>query len=331
MHITEEKGQSIYELDIAGHAAWIRRRRNMEHKTIAIMQPAYMPWIGYFSMIDKVDEFVFLDMVQLTGRSWQVRNKIKLNGAEKLLTIPVRKDKPREERLINQCPYMGEEWKRSHLDTVKTAYGKAPYFSQVYPFLCTLYASRAESIGAFNCRLIREIAEKIGIRTPLISAFQVMGNAQEKKDSLLAAICERRSADCYLSAPGSAAYIEKDSPGGGRYLQKRGYSYLTITTYIRSTGRWGMHLFRILESTTCCLTKGLKEHCRLSEAETGQKLNQGKMRQMSKNRPARLCWHRQTSLHRVFFPLLANQSQYVWYFQKEASSVLPFARRCFFK
>lgn len=186
----------------------------MEHKMIAIMQPTYMPWIGYFSMIDKVDEFVFLDMVQLSGRSWQVRNKIKLNGAEKLLTIPVRKDKPREERLINQCQYMGEEWKRSHLDTVKTAYGKAPYFSQVFPFLCTLYTPKAESIGAFNCRLIREIAEKIGICTPFISAFELMGKAQEKKDSLLAAICERRSADCYLSAPGSAAYIEKDSPGG---------------------------------------------------------------------------------------------------------------------
>lgn len=187
---------------------------NMEHKTIAIMQPTYMPWMGYFSMVDKADEFVFLDMVQLAGRSWQVRNKIKLNGAEKLLTIPIRKDKPREERLINQCLYMDEGWKRSHLDTIKTAYCKAPYFGQIYPFLCTLYAVRAESVGAFNCMLICAIAEKIGIKTPFVSAFQVMGKTEEKKDGLLAAICEKRGADCYLAAPGSAAYIEKDSPGG---------------------------------------------------------------------------------------------------------------------
>ena len=54
-----------------------------DNKIVAIMQPTYMPWMGYFSMIDKVDEFIFLDNVQLVGRSWQVRNKIKLDDQEK--------------------------------------------------------------------------------------------------------------------------------------------------------------------------------------------------------------------------------------------------------
>lgn len=192
----------------------------MEHKIIAIMQPTYMPWMGYFSMIDRVDEFVFLDMVQLAERSWQVRNKIKLNDTEKLLTIPIKKDKTRDERIINQCPYMGEDWKKSHLDTIKTAYRKAPFYGQVFPFLSELYKVRAESIGAFNCTLIQAIAEKIGITTPFASAFEIMGETQEKKDGLLAAICERCDADSYLAAPGSAAYIEKDSPGGA--FKKRG-------------------------------------------------------------------------------------------------------------
>lgn len=186
----------------------------MGRKIIAIMQPTYMPWMGYFSMIDRVDEFVFLDMVQLVGRSWQVRNKIKLDGTEKLLTIPVKKDKAREERVIRECPYLGEEWKRSHLDTIKAAYKKAPFFAQVFPFLSALYEVQAESVGAFNSMLIQAVAQKIGIVTPFVSAFQVMGQAEEKKDSLLAAICEKRGAACYLSAPGSAAYIEKDCPGG---------------------------------------------------------------------------------------------------------------------
>ena len=60
-------------------------------KMIAIMQPTYMPWMGYFSMIDQAEAFVFLDNVQLVGRSWQVRNKIKLNDQEKMLTIPIDK------------------------------------------------------------------------------------------------------------------------------------------------------------------------------------------------------------------------------------------------
>ena len=58
-------------------------------KIVAIMQPTYMPWLGYFSMIDQVDEFIFLDNVQLVDRSWQVRNKIKFNEKEKMINIPV--------------------------------------------------------------------------------------------------------------------------------------------------------------------------------------------------------------------------------------------------
>ena len=46
-------------------------------KKVAIMQPTFLPWIGYFSLIDKVDEFIFLDNVQFDKRSWQQRNKIK--------------------------------------------------------------------------------------------------------------------------------------------------------------------------------------------------------------------------------------------------------------
>ena len=46
-------------------------------KTVAIMQPTFLPWVGYFAMLDRVDEFVFLDSVQFARRSWQQRNKIK--------------------------------------------------------------------------------------------------------------------------------------------------------------------------------------------------------------------------------------------------------------
>ena len=57
---------------------------------IAISQPTYLPWQGYFALIDYVDEFVFLENIQFNKRSWQQKNKINSNGKELILTIPVK-------------------------------------------------------------------------------------------------------------------------------------------------------------------------------------------------------------------------------------------------
>lgn len=181
-------------------------------KMIAIMQPTYMPWMGYFSMIDQVDTFVFLDNVQLAGRSWQVRNKIKWNDQEKMLTIPIDKSVGRDDRMIYNTPYMDETWKRSHLGTIQQAYRKSPFYSDVMGFLNALYDKEYHSIGNMNITLISEICKRIGIDTPMYSASELQANGH--KDSLLVEICQVLKADAYLSAQGSAAYIEKDTAGG---------------------------------------------------------------------------------------------------------------------
>ncbi len=181
-------------------------------KIIAIMQPTYMPWMGYFSMIDQVDEFVFLDNVQLTGRSWQVRNKIKLNNKEKMLTIPVNKSIERDNRMICNTPYADETWKKTHMATIQQAYRKSPFYSQVMEFLNALYVDHYSSIGELNRTFISKICRQIGIDVPLCvsSEMHVSGH----KDKLLVEICKNLKADSYLSAQGSAAYIEKDIAGG---------------------------------------------------------------------------------------------------------------------
>ncbi len=171
-----------------------------------------MPWLGYFSMIDQVDEFVFLDNVQLVGRSWQVRNKIKYEDAEKILTIPINKDKHRDDRLINNTSYSGIEWKKSHLGTIHLAYSKSAYHKEVMPFLEELYSLDYNSIGKMNENIISSTCKKIGIQTPLLCSTEM--NVDGHKDSLLVNICKKRNADAYLSAQGSAAYIEASIPAG---------------------------------------------------------------------------------------------------------------------
>lgn len=67
---------------------------------IAIMQPTFNPWLGYFDLIDYVDEFIFLDTVQLNQQSWQTRNKIKVQNKELMFSLPIQKDKSKSELLI---------------------------------------------------------------------------------------------------------------------------------------------------------------------------------------------------------------------------------------
>ena len=155
----------------------------MKRKIIAIMQPTYMPWMGYFSMIDQVDEFVFLDSVQLVGRSWQVRNKIKYNNQEKMLTIPADKSHNRNERIIASTSYAGETWKNGHLEMIKQAYRKSPFYSEVVEFLNRLYSKTYPSIGNLNATFIVEICRRIGIRTPFF--FSSEFDISSHKDKLL--------------------------------------------------------------------------------------------------------------------------------------------------
>ena len=96
---------------------------------IAISQPTYFPWPGYFSLIKQSDHFVFLDDVQFDSRSWQQRNKILVNGKYFYLTIPVKKgfEIASYKRLWNTSNKF-----LNHLKTIKHNYSKAKYFNDFY-------------------------------------------------------------------------------------------------------------------------------------------------------------------------------------------------------
>ena len=186
----------------------------MEPMRLAIMQPTYLPWLGYFDMIDQVDEFVLLDDVQVVKRSWGVRNRIKTAQGELMLSIPTSKERPRRERLYSNTRVNDDHpWMDKHLRSVEQAYGKAPFFEEVIRDYEQLLRGHDRRLGRLNGRIIRWIAEKIGIQTA-ISRASDLPEIDGRKDRRLVAICRKKGADSYLSAQGSAAYIEAERPGG---------------------------------------------------------------------------------------------------------------------
>ena len=178
------------------------------------MQPTFLPWIGYFDLIDKVDKFVFYDDVQLSKRSWQTRNKIRTREGEKLISGPILKTKSRSNLFICDAKISYDhKWKKKHLLIIEHNYSKSKYFKEIFSFIESIYQENFLSLSKFNQKLITEISKNIGIKSKFILSSE-LDNINGKKDIRLVSICKRLGMDAYLSPLGSSDYIELNSPGG---------------------------------------------------------------------------------------------------------------------
>ena len=195
-------------------------------KKVAIMQPTFMPWIGYFAMINEVDEFVFLNHVQFEKRSWQHRNKIKTINGESWITIPVL-SKGKQNQSIQQTEIAYDGLERSLLKISKTihqSYSKAPFYKYYIEELDSIMFKGYRYISDLNQELIRFFSNKIGINTEIKISSDMM--LSQHKAELLAEICTLLNADEYLSAPGSKVYIDKSDAFSRARVNLKYFNYV---------------------------------------------------------------------------------------------------------
>ena len=172
---------------------------------IAISQPTYLPWIGYFDLIDQVDLFVFLDNVQFAKRSWQQRNRIKTNQGLRWLTVPVLCG-GRFAQLIKDVQICDSHFCNDHIRALEHAYKGSPFFQTYFSELTLrIEQSREGLLVELNLNLIHWAMEVLGLTTPLIRASTL--DVSGKRTELLASICEAVDARQYISPLGSAGYL----------------------------------------------------------------------------------------------------------------------------
>lgn len=175
---------------------------------VAILQPTYLPWIGYFGMIDLSDVFIFYNDVQFVKKqSWQRRNRIKTPQGWTWLTIPVTsrfKEKIIEIRINNQI-----KWQEKHLKSIKLSYQNAPYFYEFHEILKLIFSETYEFLADFTIKIIREIAKFLSINTKYIlsSELKSFGTKTDRLISILNQLKEGTQND-YLTGPGTKDYIE---------------------------------------------------------------------------------------------------------------------------
>ncbi|WP_293478427.1 WbqC family protein, partial [Phenylobacterium sp.] len=171
------------------------------------MQPAYLPYLGYFHLIAASDVFVFLDDVQFARRSWQQRNRIWGAAGEVMLSVPVQKT-DRDAAISEIRLADAEPWREKHLNSIRHAYAKRPHFAEGMAFLEEQFARADTGLADLNCGLIEAAAAKLGLEREFVRA-STLGAPGHRSDHLLA-ICRALGATDYLSPMGSHDYMEDD-------------------------------------------------------------------------------------------------------------------------
>ena len=176
-------------------------------KTVAIMQPTYLPWIGYFGMMQSVDLFILLDSVQFSRRSWQQRNQIKTMGGPAWLTVPVL-SKGKRDQLITKIEIdQSRDFLQSHQKTLELNYKKAPHFAAYMPQLLSALGGENHNLLDLTIDVIICLRDALGIKTPILRSSEL--EADGTNAELLVSICEEVGATHYISPPGSKDYLEK--------------------------------------------------------------------------------------------------------------------------
>ena len=176
-------------------------------KKIAILQSNYIPWKGYFDLINMVDEFIFYDEVQYTKNDWRNRNKIKTPQGIQWLTIPVRQESL--EQKIKDTKISDKKWNIKHWRTISQNYSKAKYFKDYKDIFEELYLTCDEEyLSQINYKFITTINEILEIKTKLrwSSEFELVDGQTEK----LLGICKDCNADIYLSGPAAKDYFNEE-------------------------------------------------------------------------------------------------------------------------
>lgn len=177
-------------------------------KRIAILQSNYIPWKGYFDIINSVDEFVIYDDVQFTRRDWRNRNIIKTKNGLKWLTIPV-EVKGRYKQTIKETKVADKRWANKHWKTIKHNYSASPFFSNYCLKVedSFTHAEDKDFLSDINLLFIKLINSMLGIDT-VLSTSSDYHTSGDKTDRLIS-ICRQAGANRYLTGPSAIEYIDQ--------------------------------------------------------------------------------------------------------------------------
>jgi len=175
---------------------------------IGIMQPYFLPYIGYFQLVAMVDKFVVFDDVNYIQRGWINRNRLLVNDAPFTFTIPLSHSS--QNRSIRETQIAEIQWKSKLLRTIEQAYSKAPQFSTVFELCQRIIQFNTTALNVFLLNSLSLIADYLGLQTTIVATSSIYENVMLSGQERIIDICKKENANKYVNLIGGISLYQHD-------------------------------------------------------------------------------------------------------------------------
>ncbi len=203
---------------------------------IAIMQPTYLPWAGYFNLMNRVDRFIFLNNVKFEKSSWQTRNQILVNKQSRYITLPTTGSRLQviNEVLLND----NTPWRSRHIKTLEQAYKKTTYGGDILNCISPVIENNSlVFLQDITMAIIEAIAGQLHIHCTIFRSSDI--NTKGKRSGRLVELCQYFNDTSYFSPAGARQYIQQDGclENAGitveyQHYQPEPYPQKTVQTFV---------------------------------------------------------------------------------------------------
>ena len=178
---------------------------------LAIMQPYLFPYIGYFQLMNRADEFIIYDNIQFSKKGWINRNRILSNGKDTYITFPLKKD---SDYLDIKDRYLADSWssdRKKMLNKITEAYHKAPFFDTAYPVIERSILVEENNLFRFIFNSLTLLKEWLSIKTPFVISSSIAIDHTLKSEQKVIEICKARKATEYINPIGGLDLYKKEN------------------------------------------------------------------------------------------------------------------------
>jgi len=194
---------------------------------LAIMQPYFLPYIGYFQLIGAADVFVLYDNIKYTKKGWINRNRYLQNGHDALFTLPLKKDSDALDIVGRE---LAEDFDpKKLLNQFHGSYYRAPHFAHTFQLLEAILCHQHRNLFHFIQNSLRLVCTHLALETQIVISSEVEVDHQLKNQDRVIAVCTALGADCYINAIGGMQlYTKGDFEVHGlslKFLQSKPIEY----------------------------------------------------------------------------------------------------------
>ena len=197
-------------------------------RKIALFQSNYIPWKGFFDIINDVDVFVFYDDVQYTKRSWRTRNMIKSKNGTLWLSVPVVNDNLRDKMIFEVEVDNSQQWQQKHYKSITLSYANSPYLNDFIDKLEIVYLQNSwTNLSEMNQFIIKMICEHLGIKTEFINVKDLNVSGARNGERVIN-VCKKLDCDHVINGPTARDYMDQDLfDAAGVTIEYKNYEYPT--------------------------------------------------------------------------------------------------------